>query len=280
MPKKSFWRQTHNVFDERLVIDEIKQENIIYNEHLIRYQFVSKLVLGKTVLDIACGSGYGSKMLAKAGAIKVIAIDASQSAIENAKKNFQHNNIEYKIGDATKTGLEKNTVDLIVSMETIEHLSDVEGFLQELARVVKDDGLVIISTPNKEVSECQNPFHFREYAEKEFDSILKKYFQYCLIIKQYNCIASCLKINNSENGEFVLTNHAKPTFFLAICSKKELGNLPICNIASLNPMALNNLYNNVGLKIVNKIYLILIKIPGMKKILEFLATTLFGNRPI
>ncbi len=259
-------RNMTHTFDERLVIDEEKQGNIIYNEHLIRYQFASRLVQGKIVLDIACGSGYGSKMLAEAGATKVIAMDASELAINNAKKNFQNNNIEYKRGDATKIALEKNSVDLVVSMETIEHLSDVDGFLQELARIIKDEGIVLISTPNKVVSKNKNSFHFQEFTKEEFENVLKEYFQYYKIIDQYNGIASYLKINDSKEAEIVMTNQVEPVFFLAICSKAELPILFVKDIVSLNPLALNNLYNNKGFKIVNKIYSFLIKIPGMKKL--------------
>lgn len=257
-----------HIFDERLVIDKEKQSNIIYNEHLVRYEFASKLVVGKIALDIACGSGYGSKILAEAGATKVIAMDVSQLAINDAQKNFQHNNIEYKVGDATNTGLEKGSIDLVVSMETIEHLSDIDAFLQELERVVKDEGLVIISTPNIKVSKCKNPFHLKEFNKEEFVDILKKYFQHCVIIGQYNAIASYLKINDNKEGEVELINHIEPEFFLAVCSKKELPALSVKNIGSLNALALKNLYNNFGFKSFNKIYSILVKIPGMKKFIE------------
>ena len=69
------------VFDERLIPDNDSQTNIIYNEHLVRYQLAAKLARGKKVLDIACGSGYGANILAEAGAAQVIAVDISSEAV-------------------------------------------------------------------------------------------------------------------------------------------------------------------------------------------------------
>lgn len=257
-------------FDERLVIDSIKEGNIIYNEHLVRYQFASQFTKGKIVLDIACGSGYGSKMLAEAGAAKVIAMDVSEEAIESARKNFPHNNIEHRAGDALKIALGEKTVDAVVSFETIEHLKDADAYLQELARVVKDDGLVMISTPNRKVSQEKNPFHFKEFDKEEFEAILKKYFPYCLIVSQYNALASFLKINGSEAGRVTATNDGEPIFFLAVCSKSELPVLPIDNLASLNVKALENIYNNPGLKLADRVYSLSVRIPGMKKLFALL----------
>lgn len=257
-------------FDERLVIDKAKQGSIIYNEHLIRYQFASQLVQGKTVLDIACGSGYGSKLLAQAGAAKVIALDASQSVINEAQKNFFHDKIEFRVGEAEKIALEENTIDLAVSLETIEHLPEEEVFLRELARVVKPDGLVVISTPNKKISQEKNPYHFKEFTRQEFERSLKRYFPFCLMINQSNALASYLKISAKQQGNIIMTSQAEPIYFLAVCSKKELPYLSDYNLVSLNPSALNNLYNNPGFKMVNQIYSLIVKIPGLKKFLNLL----------
>lgn len=253
-------------FDERLVIDNKTEGNIIHNEHLVRYQFASGLIRGKVVLDIACGSGYGSKMLAEAGAAKVIAMDVSNETIESAKKDFGHPNVEFRAGDATKIGLKEKTVDAVVSFETIEHLSEVGKYLAELKRVVKDEGLVLISTPNKAVSGAINPFHFQEFTKHEFEAVLKEHFPHCFVVPQYNAIASFLKINDSDDAKIQMTNEAEPVFFLAVCSKKELPMPDVRNRMSLNPVALNNLYNNPGLKLADKAYSLACKVPGVTKL--------------
>ena len=80
-----------NTFDERLVPDDSAKQHIIYDEHLIRYELAKEFVKDKTVLDIACGSGYGTKILAEAGAREVEGIDISEEAIISARKNYENN---------------------------------------------------------------------------------------------------------------------------------------------------------------------------------------------
>lgn len=259
-----------HIFDERLNIsDEIKQ-NIIYDEHLVRYEFAKRFVKGKKVLDIACGSGYGAKILAEAGAEEVIAIDINKEAVEAAKINYGHNNIEFLEGSAEEIKLGDKSIDTIVSFETIEHLKNPEKYLSELKRVIKDSGLVFISTPNDAVFHTKNPFHFKEYNKNEFADLIKKYFKYYKIFDQANGIASYIKVDKqNEAGKiFIAENKNAPLYFIAVCSNKEIIDLPKDNIVSVNPAALNNLYNNPGLKAVNKIYSLIIKIPGVLKIIN------------
>jgi len=80
-------------FDERLVLNKSSLENIIYDEHLVRYQLAAQIAAGKNILDIACGSGYGSKILAEAGALKVTGVDRDAEALEAAKKNYSADNL-------------------------------------------------------------------------------------------------------------------------------------------------------------------------------------------
>lgn len=259
-----------HTFDERLNVNIETKQNIIYDEHLIRYEFVKKFVQEKKVLDIACGSGYGAKILADAGAEKVIAVDINKEAIKSAKVNYFHKNIEYLEGSADNIKLESKSIDTAVSFETIEHLKNPEKYLNELSRIIKDNGMVIISTPNREIFQAKNPFHFKEYSKDEFKNLLKKYFSYCVIFNQDNGIASYIKADNkSANGKiFITDNKNKPLYFIAICGKQEIIDLPKQNITSINSTALNNLYNNPGLKAVDKIYSLLIKIPGIMKIIN------------
>ena len=113
-------------FDERLTINEKSRSNIIYDEHLVRYKLAAQIAHGKRILDIACGSGYGSKILAQAGAEKVLAIDKSPEVLAQARQNYNHPDIEYKEGNAENIGEADESFDLIVSFETIEHLNNPE----------------------------------------------------------------------------------------------------------------------------------------------------------
>jgi len=262
-----------HTFDERLIVNKDTKKSIIYNEHLIRYGLAKKFVKGKIVLDIACGSGYGAKILAGAGARKVVAVDIDQQAINSAKENYYHKNIEYTAGDAEKIRKDSKTFDVVVSFETIEHLKNPDKFLSEISRVIKDEGLAIISTPNQDVSHEKNPFHFHEFRRNEFESIISKHFKRYKILEQNNGIASCIAPENKlsdRTGEIIITeNGCQPIYFIAVCSKSSLSDKLNNNfdIISVNFGSLQNLYNNIGMKIADKIYSIAIKIPGVKKLL-------------
>lgn len=256
-------------FQERLILTAEAEQNIITDEHLIRYELAKRYVKGKVVLDLACGSGYGAEILAKAGAAKVIAVDASREAVEYAAKNFARENIIYQLGRAEKLDLSDQSIDIIVSFETIEHLADQPKYLAELKRVIKPEGLIFISTPNREAGAGRNPFHVQEYSKQEFTDLLKQYFKSYRVFEQMNALASYLILSAGAPGKILLANGAAPVYFLAVCSSGDVPpKLAPENIISLNPRALNNLYNNPAVKLVNSCYALLIKIPGLKKIFK------------
>lgn len=150
-------------------------------EHTERYRFAGKQVKQKTVVELGCGTGYGSTILAQAGAKKVIALDISAEAIAYAKKHFADKRIDYVISRAEKTGLEDNFADIVVSFETIEHLKEPAQFVAEALRILKPGGSLILSTPNRETSFGDNPYHLQEFTVGELDSLLsafttKKFF--------------------------------------------------------------------------------------------------------
>lgn len=152
----------------------------IYKEHAARYEFASKYIKSKKILDIACGSGYGSEILSKNGAGHITGCDISEESIEYAKKHYQKNNIKFVSGDITKLNFKDEEFDCIVSFETLEHAKDQEAVLSELKRVLKKDGILIISTPNSESrtsdEEDVNEFHEKELSVQEFKKLLREYF--------------------------------------------------------------------------------------------------------
>lgn len=148
----------------------------LYGEHIVRYEATLPLVREKVVLDIASGTGYGSKIMAHI-AKKVYGIDYDQDAINYAKENYRADNIEYRQGNGTDIPLGDNTVDVVVTVETIEHIEDYTRFLDELRRVLKDDGELIISSPNKLESPKGNHFHLHEFKHNEFTTLLEKNFK-------------------------------------------------------------------------------------------------------
>ena len=141
------------------------------NEHLCRYRFAQLLVEDKVVLDVGSGVGYGSKILAeKAGS--VLALDVSVEAVRYAGERYAGENIELVVGDCHELPLASDSVDVVVSFELIEHLQGQRAHLLEVSRVLKPDGLTVISTPNRifysQESNQANPFHTHEFDFQEF----------------------------------------------------------------------------------------------------------------
>ena len=133
------------------------------------------------MVELGCGSGYGTKLIAISGAKKVYGIDIDESAIKYAEKFYFHNKITFIKASAMHTNLPNNIADIVISFETIEHVTNPSKMITEIKRILKPGGLLIISTPNKAMSLDDNPYHIKEFMLTELDSLLngfndKKYF--------------------------------------------------------------------------------------------------------
>lgn len=154
----------------------------IAQEHIARYKFAERYIKGNmVVLDIACGSGYGSELLSRV-AKQVIGVDINMNALEYAKKHHQQSNIEFKQGDLNaKLDLPDNYFDVATCFETLEHVEGQHNGLSELRRVLKPGGLLIISTPDKNImskgGEVENQFHVKELTKDEFVSKIDSLFK-------------------------------------------------------------------------------------------------------
>jgi ubiquinone/menaquinone biosynthesis C-methylase UbiE len=237
---------------ERLVVNKDSQETLLYDEHLIRYELVKSLVKDKVVLDIASGSGYGAAILAQAGAKTVIGIDIDAEAVAQAEKDYGSEQLTFKIGKAEAIELADQSIEVITSFETIEHIQVYENYLKELARVLKTEGVAFISTPNRDVFGQKNPFHIKEFSKAEFETALKEHFSFVNILEQKNGLASVIKGTGSE--DIVLQdNDSQPLYFIAICSQSAIST-PFKTVASVNTMALKRWENNKGWRLLNWIY--------------------------
>ncbi|MGO9639168.1 MAG: class I SAM-dependent methyltransferase, partial [Terracidiphilus sp.] len=124
---------------ERVVLG--KSKSLIENEHLARYRFAAQLVTGKQVADIACGTGYGTQMLALSGALSVHGVDISEEAVAFCQEHNSAPNVTYSVANAQKLStISDKAFDIVVSFETIEHLPDVEAYLDEMARILHPGG--------------------------------------------------------------------------------------------------------------------------------------------
>jgi SAM-dependent methyltransferase len=154
----------------------------IWYEHWHRYHFAAPMVAGRKVLDIACGAGYGSALLART-ATRVVGADISQAAVDHASARYASiSNVEFRQADGTALPFADGSFDVVVSFETIEHLEPQEAFLDEVRRVLRPGGLVIMSCPNKvEYTDKRgviNEFHVRELYRDEFAALLAPRFAY------------------------------------------------------------------------------------------------------
>ena len=154
--------------------------------HIARYQWAATFVRpGDTVLDAACGLGYGSYILqCNTMAAKTIGIDGSDYAIDYANINFSPDvrNLSFSAGMLPEAlnNIADNSVDVVISFETLEHIPDPESVLKEFHRVLTPAGRVIVSVPNDwsdETGEDPNPFHLHVYTLDKLRSQLKASFE-------------------------------------------------------------------------------------------------------
>ena len=150
----------------------------IEKDHLDRYNWALNYVSGKKVMDIACGVGKGSNLIASLGkASHVTAYDLDENAIRYAKHRNARENIQFGVQNALELKAEKE-YDVVVSFETIEHIPDVNLFLRNITTALKDEGLFIVSTPisHKALDDKpDNPFHIQEWGFKKFHEQLGEF---------------------------------------------------------------------------------------------------------
>jgi len=152
----------------------------IWYEHWHRYHFAAKLVAARAVLDVACGTGYGSALLARQ-ARHVVGVDISAETIEYARTLYAPaTNLEFRQAACAALPFPDATFDAVVSFETIEHIQEQAQFLDEVRRVLRPDGLFVLSSPNKlEYSDRRgftNPYHLGELYRDALASLLAPRF--------------------------------------------------------------------------------------------------------
>ncbi|MDA3896717.1 MAG: glycosyltransferase [Desulfobacteraceae bacterium] len=220
-------------------LSDMDQPEISY-EHWHRYLYATQFVKDKVVLDIACGEGYGAFTLAK-HANKVIGVDIAQEAISYAASKYFCENLELRLGSATAIPVEENNVfDVITSFETIEHISeeDQKKFLSEVKRLLKPDGLFIVSTPNKEIYTLPNyhsEYHIKEFYLQEYKDFLGKSFEHVTVLGQRIYPVSYIWNPYKERGNLIeyrlqyTRNGFEPTdaqkkilYAIAVCSNSPI----------------------------------------------------------
>jgi ubiquinone/menaquinone biosynthesis C-methylase UbiE len=257
---KNLSKNSEDAFNiaERLDFDKNKpySRDFSYQEHIARYFFASQFVTGKNVLDIACGTTYGTAFLLNFTPNMLVGVDLSKEALNKGKKNFGRSS-NLLAGDAANISFKEGAFDVVISFETIEHLMKYEKFVEETKRVLADKGLFIVSTPNKLAFSARdemysNKYHFKEFTLTEFHLLLSEHFSEIKLFGEgkmdtkYNLLRDTrkmvlkkthfdlLKLNKLGAGRIFskllkpaavyplnTTEYLDPKFFIAICKKES-----------------------------------------------------------
>ena len=211
-------------------------------EHLHRYLIARELSPNKRVLDIACGEGYGSAMLASV-ASQVIGVDIASEVVAHASQRYARRNLKFRCGSCEAIPLDDSSVDLVVGFETIEHIDSHDEMMREIKRVLSPDGLLIISSlDRRQYSDAlgnRNPYHKRELDREEFDRLLRTHFSHVAIGGQRvrgGSIVAPLDVSTKtrfvafpspEEGAVAVHGLDAPLYLLALASDQPVPALPV-----------------------------------------------------
>jgi ubiquinone/menaquinone biosynthesis C-methylase UbiE len=161
---------------------------LIEAEHRGRYQWATPWVAGREVLDAGCGVGYGTRLLAEHGPARLVGVDVSSEALAHAPAN----GAEWVQADLRELPFPADSFDLVVCFEVIEHVEEQERVLDELRRVLRKDGILLISSPNRDVYAPGNPHHVHEYVPDELREALGRRFGDVTLYGQHVLLASAI----------------------------------------------------------------------------------------
>ena len=264
-------------------------EREIWYEHYHRYAFAKRLVTDKRVLDVASGEGYGSHILAQ-NAQSVIGVDIDKISVEHASKKYKKDNLNYIESSCLCLPIENDSIDVVVSFETLEHLAEHKEMLAEFDRILKTDGFLVISTPDKyhysDATGFNNEFHVKELYQHEFKALLDAHWQqqtwYAQSLSFHSLMqklepkqehyASDIMHHGEFNQDGSLTD---PMYYIVIASKQKLAllDLPDLHLFADKEQTIYGHYNAVireHIKYKNK-YEKCINIPIIGKLIKYLT---------
>ncbi len=210
----------------------------MFYEHLHRYLFASLVVGGKRVLDLGSGEGYGSALLS-VSAREVTGIDIAIEAVKHASSRYSKRGLGFLAANCAKLPFSDGRFEVVIAFELLEHIAEQEELLAESRRVLADDGLLLLSSPERsaysEQRNYRNPFHVRELSLGEMGSLLESFFPGVLLFGQRVLPSSYIwrldgrgeggdKLWSTPDGA-VQPEAGKsrgPLYLLAICSKKQI----------------------------------------------------------
>ena len=213
---------------ERVIPGQVEAD--LWAEHVARYAFAARYAAGKRVLDVGCGTGYGTAELAKT-ARSATGVDVAPEAVEYATEHYP--GITFRIAPAGKLPFDVASFDLITAFELIEHLDDWRAMLHEVRRVLDRAGVFIVSTPNKlyyaetRGTAGPNPYHRHEFEYAEFRSSLSEFFPHVRVLLQDRMESfGFYDPGGADKAEGTIERAAgagtEANFFVAVCSVRAL----------------------------------------------------------
>jgi SAM-dependent methyltransferase len=216
---------------ERVIPGQVEVD--LWAEHAARYAFAARFARDKRVLDLGCGTGYGTAALAEV-ARECTGIDNAPEAIEYASTHYS--GAAFLLQPATQLPFAGGSFDLITAFELIEHLPDWPRMLTEARRVLDPNGLLMVSTPNKiYYAEARgeagpNPYHAHEFEYEEFRTALNGVFPHVRILLQDRLEAFAFYQGGDARTEACLAAARRDpqaaNFFVALCSSAPIPPLP------------------------------------------------------
>jgi glycosyltransferase involved in cell wall biosynthesis/2-polyprenyl-3-methyl-5-hydroxy-6-metoxy-1,4-benzoquinol methylase len=213
---------------------------LAFYEHLPRYLLAANFALQKAILDLGCGTGYGTAMLARSGAASALGLDIDPSTIEWAENTHHEKNLAFCVSSDLGENLASKSFDLITCFEMIEHVTKPEqqATIRSIARLLRKNGILLISTPNPLVTELygDNPFHLREMTREEFLALISEHFKHVRLHYQFIHAGVLITseteaISSRARLEFLHATDSRPpaVAFVAVCSNEPLPEIPAIN---------------------------------------------------
>lgn len=212
----------------------------IWYEHFHRYALAARWCADKRTLDAACGEGYGSALLAGPAA-SVEGVDISEYAIAHARQRYgQLESVGFHVADCTTLPFDDNEFDRVVSFETLEHLEAHDELMAEFRRVLKPDGFLILSSPDKATySDGQNTvneYHVKELYRNELEALIQRHFPASHLLGQKLMFHSAIwsmdgfnQVGLDQVSADAIKSPASftqpPMYFIALCAAEQ-ANLP------------------------------------------------------
>jgi len=179
-------------------------------DHIARYRLVERYVQGKETVDLGCGAGYGTYSLARF-ARGILGVDVSEEAVAYAAWSYEAPGLRYEVGDVAGLPNPGESFDAAVSFDVIEHLERPEALVEEARRLLKEDGVFVVSTPDKQAysnnRNSVNRHHLKEMYPLEFRELLEHHFRHVQIYWQGALSGSIITPDRAElpeGGEVVL----------------------------------------------------------------------------